>query len=492
LIEDSSDTIKFKAKKAAKWAFLGDILSKIITPLFLVILARFLTPTDYGLIGIATLVTGLAQMIQNMGLDQALIQTDSDISKAADVVFWSNLSLSFVMYFLLFLIAPYLAVGIFHEPLAIWVIRIMGLQLIISAFDDVQEALLRRDFQFKQLLGRRIIPSLAPAFISIPLAILGYRYWSLVIGSLVGTTLGVIFLWKVSQWRPSFHFDIATSKALLGFGTLVTIESFQGWALNYGDNLAAGYYLGVAELGNYTFAFTLSVIMLGYLIAPLTNIVYPAFSRLKNDKFELQQSFTEIIRSIALIVFPINFGLTILAGPIITIVFGNKWEGAIVATQILAIMPGLSYLWIINPTLYRAIGRPDVMPKFHIFTLLYIIPVYILGGHFGLTGFSIARASVGFVFLIPHIWLSVKLLNLPWQYFWDCIRSPFIAGLLMCVPVLLLSKILSPFQSDLYNAGKLVLIILSGAVSYFGVIWIIDSKLIIRMSNLGKQLILKV
>ena len=368
MTSDSSQ-LKQQAAKSLKWALIGDLLPKIMQPVVTIVLARILVPEDFGIIGIATLVIGLVRMIESMGLNQALIQTDEDIEEAADVVFWSNLSLSIILFIVLYYSAPLIS-RFFDEPRSTAVIQVMGIQLLISAFDDVQEALLQRDFQFRELVGRRLVPVSISAVISIAMALAGYGYWSLVVGTLIGTALGVVFLWRVSQWRPRFRYDLSVARLLIGFGGLVTLESLQGWALNYGDNLAAGYFLGVEALGFYTMAFTIAVVMLGFLILPVSRVAYSAFSRLKDQTEELGRAFVDMTQYLAVIVIPASLGVFLCAELIVEIILDDSWIAAIPAIQILAIMPGLSWIIALYPSLYRAIGRPDVMPKYHIATLL--------------------------------------------------------------------------------------------------------------------------
>ena len=468
-----------------KWAFMGDLLPKVLQPVITIVLARLLTPADFGIIGIAMLVIGLVRMIESMGLNQALIQTDEDIEKAADVVFWSNLALSIVLFVVLFFAAPLIA-RFFDEPRSSAVIQVMGFQLIISAFDDVQEALLQRDFHFKELVSRRLVPVIVSALVSIVMAVAGFGYWSLVTGTLIGAALGVVFLWGISEWRPRFRYDLKVARLLLGFGVLVAIESFQGWALNYGDNMAAGYFLGVDGLGYYTLAFAVTVVLIGYLVLPVSRVAYSAFSRLKHETEELGRSFMDMTRFLAVVVIPIAFGLSLCAELIVEVVLESEWLEAIPAIRVLAIMPGLSWIIALNPSLYRAIGRPDVMPKFHIATLLYIVPIYIIGAQYGLEGFSLARASVGFVFYIPHIWLSMKLLDLPRRYFWDCVWSPLFAGLIMSGLVYIALTVMRPIAPGWIH---LILVVIVGCASYSLSLWFLDRALCLRVAKLARQLL---
>jgi len=470
-----------------KWAFLGDLLPRILQPVSTIVLARLLTPADYGIIGIAASVAGLAGTVQGMGLSQALVQTDENVEGAADVVFWSNLGQSLLLYAIVFSTAPLLAV-FFDEPRLISVIRVIGLKLVLSAFDDVQAALLARDFGFRRLAIRQAVPAVTPALVSIPLALSGFGYWSLVAGTLAGTALGVIWLWSVAEWRPRLRFDVRVARSLFGFGALVTVQSLQAMALSYGDRLAAGHFLGVENLGYYTFALLLIRQLMGFVILPLERVAYSAFSRLRTEREELQRLFIESTQILAVIVFPLALGLSLAAEPVVSVAFGEKWQPAIPVIRILAIMAGLSWVGTLHPTLYRALGRPDVMPKFYVGVLLYSIPAYVIGGQLGLTGFSLMRGSVSLISTLQML-ISVKLLKLPWKYLWHCIRSPLFAGLIMSGVVSVLVALLGPYDSGWQSGGNLVIIVASGAAAYGLALWLIDRVLFWRFMRRARQAI---
>jgi O-antigen/teichoic acid export membrane protein len=486
-LTDAATQVKHQATESVKWAFLGDLLPKALQPLLTIVLARLLTPSDFGIIGIATLAITLARMVESMGLNQALIQTDEDVEEAANVVFWSNLALSGLLYVIVFLTAP-LAADFFAEPRVTLVLRVMGLQLVLSAFDDVQEALLRRNFRFRQLVGRRLIPALTPALVGIPLAIAGFGYWSLVAGTLTGTALGVVLLWKVSGWRPHLSFKLALSRNLFSFGGLVTAELLLGWLLASGDSVIAGHYLGVRDLGLYRVGLTIVALIFGAILQPLSIVAYPALSQLQSDQSAMRQSFFSLSSLLAVIVLPIAVGLSMVAVPISKVVLGQNWQGVEVPLQILAIMPGLSYLVLLHPDLYRAAGRPDITPKFFAVAILLYLPAYILAAPHGLMVFCLARAAVGIVTMPVHFFLAARLLDLPKRYEWDCVKAPLVGVLAMALVVYGLTNLLGAFAG---GPGwlKLGALVSCGAVTYVAALWLADAELVRKFLRLTRQVV---
>ena len=194
-------SLKTKVVSAAKWSAFAEIASKGITPIIFIVLAWILTPKDFGLVAIATMVISFSQIFWDAGLSKALIQRQGDVEKTANIVFWTNMILGIVIYGLLFLSASFIA-HLFKEPLAEAVIKVQGLQIILASLFSVQTALFQKELNFKKLFYVRLLTSVLPGFASIPFALWGFGYWALVVGSLVGAFGQLILLWLISSWRP--------------------------------------------------------------------------------------------------------------------------------------------------------------------------------------------------------------------------------------------------------------------------------------------------
>jgi teichuronic acid exporter len=483
-----SAEIKQKAASSIKWAFLANLLPKAILPIVTVILARLLLPSDYGIIGMSMVIVSLANLFHGMGLSQALIQREEDMESAADVAFWSNVTLGVFIAIMIVLLAPWIS-SFFHEPRLTAVLRIQSITVVMSSLASVQDALLQKEFRFKKLVGLTLVPSLMPLIVAVPLALLGSGYWALVGSAIAGAGVQTFLLWKYSSWRPRWCYDVRIARQMLTFGGLVALEGLMGWAIVSGDNLIAGHFMTAKDVGLYVFGFNLVVLLVGFFVNSLTGVAYSAFSRLQSDIKELKRVFLESTRIIATMIIPFSFGLSLIAEPFTVVVLGSRWYGIEPVIMILGIMPGLSFIISLNPALYKAIGRPDIMPKFHVFSLAYIIPVYWISAQFGLIAFCWARFSVGIVFYFPHIWLSMKVLSLPFKFFWSCIRSPLFAGLIMALVVYCMENLMAPYTvCDWLNILKLSGIMMCGVVCYAIALWFIDKGLCMRLLQLAKKI----
>ena len=481
--------IKQKVIISIKWAFLANLLPKTISPIVTIILARLLMPSDYGIIGMSMVIVGLANLFHGMGLSQALIQREKNIESASDAAFWSNLILGVFIAITIMLLAPWIS-SFFHEPRLSAVLRVQSIAVVISSLASVQEALLQREFKFKRLMGLTLVPSLMPLIVAVPLAIFGLGYWALVGSAIAGRGVQTFLLWKYSSWRPRWRYDIEIARQMLAFGGLVALEGLMGWGLISGDNLIGGHFLSSKYLGLYVLGFNLSTLLVGFFVNPLTGVAYSTFSRFQSNIDELKKIFLETTSMIATIVIPSSIGLCLISYPFATVVLGNKWHGIEPVIEILAIMFGISYIVVLNPALYKALGRPDIMPKYSFITMVYIIPVYWIGAQFGLITFCLARFSGSIVFHVPHIWIARRVLKLPVNYFWSCISSPLFAGIIMGIVVYGLVFSLAPYTgANWQDIAKLSGIIISGAVSYGFSLWFIDKSLCLRLLQVARKLV---
>jgi PST family polysaccharide transporter len=421
------EDVKKQAVGTLKWAAFGQLLARAIQPTILILLARVLSPSEYGVLEIAILVVTLALILQDFGLSRALIQTSSDLRAASNIVFLSNIGFSVIIYSIIALGSPLLA-NIFEAQEAIPVLRIIGLQIVILAFSTVHMSLAQRELKYQRQFTAQLLGAIAMAVTVIVLVSLGYRIWSFVIASLVGSCVQTATYWITSPWRPSRIFDPQIARKLISFGILVAVEVFLGWLLNYGDNFVIGYFLGVESLGTYALAFNIAVFGLALLINPITSVSFASFSKLKKINSDIQRAFLNIVKVTAIIVIPSVFGLVLLADSIELVVLGGKWTGISPLIQILALSPGLTYLVVMNPEIYKAVGKPEIMPRLLLIVALYSLPTYVVGAQFGIVGFTLARFSVGVLFFPVHVFITARLLHLPFNYIWHASKTPLLAA----------------------------------------------------------------
>jgi PST family polysaccharide transporter len=477
LNNETASAIKEKSVRAVKWTYFQTLAPNLISPFTTIILARLLMPADFGLIAVATTILSLLRIFQDMGLSKALIQSeDEDNEKIVfNVVFWTNLAISLMLYAVLLLGAPLIATY-FNSPSATPIIRILGLNLILDALCAVHRNALIRWFQFKKLFYVSMLPVLVPFCVTIPLAYFGYGVWSLVVGNLAATCLSSILLWINVSWRPTLSFERIIARRILVFGLWATIEALVGWFYVQGDNAIVGRFFSMHEFGIYVVSYNAVVLVIGAFLSPVSTIAYTAFSKIQKDKTILGALLLNIIRLCALVSLPIGVGIFLVSGPATSIIFGNKWLEMDAILGILALSQGLSWIVTANPDAYRAMGRPDILSKFQLLKLLYTIPAYVIAAQFSLMTFAYSKLGVAIIGVFLWFYLMLKTFPVTLHELVEHIRTPCLATVGMALIVIFIDNFLHPLLIST-NLMKLIILSLTGVITYSVLIYFLDKKL---------------
>jgi len=398
---------------ALKWSFLSELASKAIQPIVFVVLARLLTPEDFGVMSSALMVMSFSQIFWEAGMGKALIQRQTDHNEAANVAFWINIALGIVIACVLFFAAHPIAITFFHDDRVTVVIQVMTAQVLFGAISSVHTALLQKEMGFKKLFWVRFATVSFPGMASIPLAWNGMGYWALVVGTLVGQAAQVIMLWKMSTWRPKFSFKIQVAKELTQFGAWVGVSGLLAWFYGWADSLIVGMSLGSHDLGLYRTGSQFSIMIYALLFGPITPVLYSQLSKMNALKKDLSEIVRMIMRLFVLMALPIALFVYSIRNEIEFYVFGDRWIGVGVVVGIMTITYGISYITSINGEAYRAIG----LPKYETLILVLPIPVYLIVymslAPYGLFVFLIGRFLVMLLMATGmHLLLAKKLFGL--------------------------------------------------------------------------------
>jgi PST family polysaccharide transporter len=481
-----SSQVTTRLVKNIKWTAFIEIAARIVSPLLLIILAKLIAPEYFGLVSTATIAITFFNIFWDAGLSKALVQDQQIITESANVIFWANLCLSFVVYILLFFSAPAIA-GFFNSPGSELVIRVLGVQLIIGSLGSVQQNLQVREINYKPLFFVRLFTAIVPALVAIPMALLDFRVWALVAGNLSGSILGVIFLWIQSSWRPSVKVNFSIFPRLLRFGLWVMFEGLLGWFISMGDNLWVGHFLGTQSLGIYQVGWSISTVIFSIALSPLISMLFPAFSRLSGDDESRNALYWKAVKLINSLCLPMGIGLFFTGGYIERVLVNQNWSGLGAVISWIGLMMGISWTVGVNTELYRAIGRPDVNTKIVFICVLYYAPVYYFASQLGLPTFIIFRFIVAFLALPIHYILMTKILKISVLEYFKNLKSILLALLVM---VLILTGIIWADNSfNLIDSSLVMLIVLvfTGFSSYLGMLLVLDKKFIIGFINLIKE-----
>jgi len=465
-------SLKHQAVSGVKWSAVSQVSRQGTQLLTTIILAHLLTPSDFGLVGMAMVVIGFIGIFKDLGTSAAIIQRKVLSERLLSSIFWVNVGFGTLAMAVLFLGAP-LGGAIYHEPRVIAILRILSLSFFISGLSILQQALLERSLAFDTLAKVEIISVLCGAVVGIGLAVVGAGVWSLVFQSLTTVSVTTVLLWLFSSWRPKRIFYWQEVKSVSSYSlNLVGFSIFNYFARN-ADYLLIGRYLGALELGYYTLAYRTLLFPLRNISAVIGRVMFPVYSAIQDDNRRFSYTYLKVASSIALITFPMMMGVLALAKPFVILVFGTKWLPVIPLLMILAPVGMIQSVGTTVGAIYQAKGRTDWMFRWGVGASTFIVVAFMLGVLWGVTGVAIAYATASFILFYPNFVIPFRLIDLEVAKLLKVLSKPFINSFFMFAVIVLFRMVLSSRLSDIVG---LLLSAFLGIATYAGVSWMMMGR----------------
>lgn len=373
-----------KAVAGLGWTFTQQFSTQFISFVVSIILARFLGPAEFGLIGMMGIFISIGNTLMDSGLTSSLIRTPNADQRDYSTVFMINLIGSIVFYLILYLAAPAIASFYKHDVL-ISLIRVFALTFIIQAFVGVQSTRLTKKLNFKTQLLIQIPSLLGGGILGIILAKLGYGAWSLVWMSLLQSSISTILHWVYAGWYPSFILDKKLFKYHYGFGYKVAISNLVQTVYNNIYTLIIGRWFSAAQVGLYTRSLGLRQLPISNLSTAIGKVSFPMLSSISNEDIRLKVAYKRLMQQLVFWLSPFLILLAIIALPFIRILLGDKWLPAVPYFQILCIA-GIVFPLRFNLNILQVKGRSDILMKLEIAKKTYGIAAIIVAVRFGIFG----------------------------------------------------------------------------------------------------------
>lgn len=373
-------SLKKKTISGLLWSF-GDMMgNQGVQFIIQIILARLLTPTDFGLIGMILVFVALSNSLVDSGFTQALIRDQKADQTDYSTVFYFNLAVSFSIYGMLFLSAPLIS-GFFGQDQLTAIIRVLALGVIINAFSIIPRAMFTKEVNFKVQAKVNMAASILSGVVAVAMAMTGFGVWSLVVRMLALNLVQALLLVFYRRWLPSLVFSMASFKRLFGFGWKLLVSGLIDTAYNNIYYLIIGKQFTPAALGHYTNAAKFSDVATQTLTATIQRVTYPVLSGIQDQHERLKESFQKIIKLSGFLIFPVMVGLAAVAEPLILLIFGEKWEIMIPYFQLLCIAGMLYPIHALNLNILQVKGRSDLFLYLEIIktiipTILIIIVIW--------------------------------------------------------------------------------------------------------------------
>lgn len=301
-----------------------------------IVLARMLTPEDYGCIGMLAIFIVVSNTFVDGGFGSALIQKKDPTQEDYSTIFWWNIFISSVLYGVLYLSAPFIA-EFYHMELLSSILRVQGIVLIINSLNIIQTNQLRKQLKFKRLANVTIIAHIIAAVSAIILAWKGWCVWALVAQQIIASSFISILLWILNKWMPDFSFSKESFKQLFSFGSFILISNLINTFCNNIQGLLIGRFFSPAIMGYYTQAYRLEAIASQSFSGVADQVSYPVLSKFQNDNNAMKSVLQKLMISLSFVTFPMMLILILVAEPLIILLYGEQWLASVPYFQILCV-----------------------------------------------------------------------------------------------------------------------------------------------------------
>jgi len=406
-----------------------------------IVVARLLSPGDYGIVGMATLYLGLLSLVSEFGVGTAIVTIRSLTEEQIAQINSISVLLGIAGYVVSLAVSPLLG-RFFHEPRLPLVLAVMSLTFVISSFRTVPWALLQRDLRFKRIAMLDGLQALALSIATVILALLGFRYWTLVGASVLSAIMSAAIALVIHRHR----FAVPRPRELrdaLGLGREVIIQRVAWYAYSNADFLVAGRMLGKDALGAYNLGWTLANLPIEKVGNMVLQVTPSILGTVQHDQPALRRYVLRISEALALVTLPVTFGLALVAPDLVPLALGPKWSSMILSLQILSFYSAVRAMLPLFSQVLIATGESRFGSK-NMLAAAVVMPIaFLIGSHWGLTGIALAWLIVHpaiAAFLCARTFRTIALS--PRLFFADAIWPALSSGLVMAAAVLALGAAL--------------------------------------------------
>ena len=465
-------TIRDKVLTAIRWTAIARFSGQLVTWAVTIFVIRILSPADYGMMAMAMVLTSLLFLINNIGLDSVLIQkADLDQetrSRIFGIVIVTNLAC-----FALMMIAAGPIASFFGEPQLALLIQVLSIQFLILVFEAMPQSALERDLDFKKRSIVEFVTMLAASLITLTMALAGMGVWSLVCGHLAGMASRILGLNLITRalCRPTF--SLRGMKSMLGFGGFVCTDKILWFIFAESDKFIGGKVLGKELLGLYSVANHLASLPINKIAGLVSSVAFPAFSKVQADMKMIRFYLLKEIRTMSLFAFPVFFGISSVAPSAVLLFLGDKWAGAILPLQVLALVMPIRLISTIMPPVMWGTGQPKISAGNFLIAAVIMVPAFLVGAQFGPVGLAIAWAGAyPLVFLVTSYRVG-RGVGTGIGELLASMSRPLLAATGMYVTVLLATPLLFGAPGDVHFLLQQAAI---GALSYTGLLFLIHRE----------------
>ena len=406
----SEQTLKQATTKGLFWSSVERFSNQGVQFVFSIILARLLSPSDYGIIAMVTIFFAVAQSFVDSGFSNALVRKTDRVEEDLSTCFYFNIGVGIIAYIVLFLIAPLVA-NFYNQPILSPIIRITGLGVILNSLCVVQQALFTIKIDFKSQAKITLSATVISGIVGILLAYQGYGIWALVWQGVASSIVRMGLLWLMSKWRPRTGFSKSSFNYLFGYGSKLLASGLLDTIYNNIYPIVIGKFYNPAQLGNYSRALGWAQLPSANITSILQRVTFPVLSAIQDDSLRLQNSYRRLLKLSAFIVFPLMMGLAAIASPLIRVILTAKWDGCVLYLQILCFALMLYPIHAINLNLLQVKGRSDLFLRLEIIKKIIGVVILIITIPLGITAMCLGMVFSSIICLIVNTYYTSRFID---------------------------------------------------------------------------------
>ena len=460
------ENLKSKTKVGLYWSFFNQFAGYGMNFIVAIVMARLLSPSDFGITALPAVFMAIASTIQDGGLANALIRKKEVTNKDLSTTFYYSICLGVVLYLTLFLSAPLIA-DFYHTPILVSLIRVTAIGFLYSPLITPQNILLRRRLDFKTLTKISLVTRVFGATVGIVMAYVGYGVWSLVISNLLAGMFTLLIAWLVVRWLPKYGWSKESFKYLWGYGNKIMFSSI---IENLYSNIAPvfiGKYYSPAQLGIYNRAQGYASMPSQNITGAINNVSFPVLSKMQDDTEKLAYNYRRMLRLSAFVIFPIMLMLSALARPLVITMITEKWEHSIIFLQIMC----FSMMWYpihaINLNLLMVKGRSDLFFRLEIIKKITGVSILLITLPMGLVPFCYGGIFSSMVALIINTYYTGKLIHIGYIKQMKDLLPIFSLSMFVWIVIHISNYFISNYIVQLIVGGSVGLIVYLGFAFLF-------------------------
>jgi Membrane protein involved in the export of O-antigen and teichoic acid len=454
-------SLKQQTATGLKWSAIERIVNQLVNFVVAIIMARLLTPADYGLVGMVAIFIGIGQAFVDSGFSQALIRKQDRTEEDNSTAFFFNLFVAILFYLLLFFTAP-LITDFYNEPLLTPITRVIGLSIIINSLCLVQRALFTIDVDFKTQSKASVTASIISGVIGIGMALGGCKVWAVVGQQLSNLLISTILFWIFSTWRPRKFFVWNSFKSLFEFGSKLLASGLLNAVWNNMYSLFIGKVYFTTDLGYWSKAKQFSDLPANGTTDIIQRVVYPVLCKIQNESARLQSIYRQFVRLSAFVVFPLLVGLAAVSHSFVIVLLGEQWEFAADLLVIVCFSKMWTPIQAINLNPLMVLGRSDLFLKLDIIKKIISLVILLTTIKFGLIVMAIGVVVGSLVHLAVNSYYTKQLVDVGlWTQLND-IAPALILSLLMFALIMAFNYFVQDIYVELFGG------ILLGMIFYIG------------------------